>query len=183
MLPPSRTGASAFSAVPASSRPAALPWCNGGRNRVGAEFETVQVCQALRSLCFHRPLPVRGPAVRDSHSDGLNEPHPRKESSVDDREQEATPELVADDVHRVLAAVTAEPASVFGSSGIAVTGLALATELPEQVRTLVAHEPRPVELLPDRARLRAAIDKPGLSRPDPGSGTGRSARSPRRAPG
>jgi len=36
-------------------------------------------------------------------------------------------------------------------------GLALVTAHPGQVRTLVAHEPPVIELLPDRAQLRAQI--------------------------
>jgi pimeloyl-ACP methyl ester carboxylesterase len=70
-------------------------------------------------------------------------------STVENAEEDATPELMADDVHRVLAAVTDEPARVFGSSGGAVTGLALVAAHPEQVSVLVAHEPPVTELLPD----------------------------------
>jgi pimeloyl-ACP methyl ester carboxylesterase len=70
-------------------------------------------------------------------------------STVEDPDQDATPELTADDVHRVLAEVTSEPALVFGSSGGAVTGLALAAQHPELVRVLVAHEPPVVRMLPD----------------------------------
>jgi pimeloyl-ACP methyl ester carboxylesterase len=44
---------------------------------------------------------------------------------------------------------------VFGSGGGAIVGLALVTARPDQVRTLVAHEPPVVELLPDAAQLRA----------------------------
>lgn len=80
-------------------------------------------------------------------------------STIGDPEQDSTPELLADDVHRVLAALTAGPAYVFGNSGGAVTGLALATRHPGQVHTLVAHEPPLVGLLPDAARVRAATDE------------------------
>ncbi|MGH3929774.1 MAG: hypothetical protein ACRDTF_07335 [Pseudonocardiaceae bacterium] len=52
----------------------------------------------------------------------------------------------------MLSAVTTAPADVFGSSSGGVTGIALATRHPDQVRTLVAHEPPLVELLPDRAQ-------------------------------
>jgi pimeloyl-ACP methyl ester carboxylesterase len=75
-------------------------------------------------------------------------------STVEDLEQDATPELTADDVHRVLAAVTDGPVRVFGSSGGAVTALALVAAHPEQVSVLVAHEPPVVELLPDAAERR-----------------------------
>ena len=46
---------------------------------------------------------------------------------------------------------------MFGSSGGAVVGLALVTAHPGQVRTLVAHEPPVIELLPDREQVRAQI--------------------------
>src|SRR4051812_43741726 len=38
-------------------------------------------------------------------------------STIDDPEQDSTPEITADDVSRVLDVVTDEPAYVFGSSG------------------------------------------------------------------
>jgi pimeloyl-ACP methyl ester carboxylesterase len=78
-------------------------------------------------------------------------------SSRDDAGQDVTPEQQADDVHRLLSALGGEPAYVFGSSGGAVVGLALVTAHPGQVRTLVAHEPPVVELLPDSAQVRAQI--------------------------
>ncbi|MGW3471254.1 alpha/beta hydrolase [Saccharopolyspora sp. NPDC000995] len=65
--------------------------------------------------------------------------------------------MTADDVRRVLEAVTDEPALVFGSSGGAVTGLALAVLHPERVRTVVAHEPPMIEMLPDAEQVRAQV--------------------------
>ena len=47
---------------------------------------------------------------------------------------------------------------MFGSSGGAVTGLALVARHPARVRTLVAHEPPLLELLPDADQQRAATD-------------------------
>jgi pimeloyl-ACP methyl ester carboxylesterase len=79
-------------------------------------------------------------------------------SPIDDPEQDSTPDLAADDVHRVLGALTSDPAYLFGSSGGAVTGLALVTRYPGQVRTLVAHEPPVMELLPDAAQVLAATE-------------------------
>jgi len=78
-------------------------------------------------------------------------------SSRQDLGRDVTPEQQADDVHRLLAALGREPAYVFGSSGGAVVGLALVTAHPGQVRTLVAHEPPVIELLPDRDQLHAQI--------------------------
>lgn len=64
-------------------------------------------------------------------------------------------EVQADDAHRLLAAIGAGPAYVFGSSGGAITGLELVARHPEAVDVLIAHEPPLFELLPDVERLRA----------------------------
>src|SRR2546423_10432486 len=66
-------------------------------------------------------------------------------------------QTAADDAHRLVAAITKEPAFVFASSGGAVIALELAIRHPEQVRTLVPHEPPAPALFPDPARERAAM--------------------------
>ena len=66
-------------------------------------------------------------------------------------------EIFADDVHRLLAATATEPAFVFASSGGATISLELAARYPEQIRTLVAHEPPSPVLQPDPARARAEM--------------------------
>jgi len=72
---------------------------------------------------------------------------------------ESTPEEHADDLHRVIAVLEAGPVDLFASSGGAVNALALVARHPEQVRTLVAHEPPVWHVLPDReAGLAAAVD-------------------------
>ena len=86
------------------------------------------------------------------------DPRGTGDSTAEDTDQDVTPELQADDVHRLLAEVGGEPADIFGSSGGAVVGLALVTAHPGQVRTLVAHEPPVIELLPDREQRRADIE-------------------------
>jgi pimeloyl-ACP methyl ester carboxylesterase len=78
------------------------------------------------------------------------------DSSRDDT-GDVTPEQQARDVHHLVSALGGGPADVFGSSGGAVVGLALVTAYPTQVRTLVAHEPPVVELLPDSAQVQAQI--------------------------
>jgi pimeloyl-ACP methyl ester carboxylesterase len=72
-------------------------------------------------------------------------------------EDERIVEIAADDAHRLLAATTKEPSFVFGSSGGAVIALELVARHPEQVRTLVSHEPPAPALLPDTARERVAM--------------------------
>jgi clorobiocin biosynthesis protein CloN7 len=79
-------------------------------------------------------------------------------SSREDTTGDVTPEQQAGDVHRLLSVLGGEPAHVFGSSGGAVVGLALVTAHPDQVPTLVAHEPPVIELLPDSAQVRAQIE-------------------------
>jgi pimeloyl-ACP methyl ester carboxylesterase len=79
-------------------------------------------------------------------------------STIDDPTQDASPDLRADDVAAILDALGAESADVFGSSGGAVTGLALATHHPGRVRTLIAHEPPLLELLPDAEAQRAGTE-------------------------
>ena len=53
----------------------------------------------------------------------------------------------------------AGPATVFGSSGGAVTALAMLQAHPEQVDRIIAHEPPLEELLDDREHRRAATDQ------------------------
>jgi pimeloyl-ACP methyl ester carboxylesterase len=72
---------------------------------------------------------------------------------------ESTPDQHADDLHRLIAALGEGPVDVFASSGGAVNALALVARHPSQVRTLVAHEPPAVQVVPDReAALAATAD-------------------------
>ncbi|MFJ3584636.1 alpha/beta fold hydrolase [Streptomyces sp. NPDC090127] len=63
---------------------------------------------------------------------------------------ETTPEEHADDLRRVVEAVGAGPVDLFASSGGAVNALAFVARHGDLVRTLVAHEPPTVQVLPDR---------------------------------
>jgi pimeloyl-ACP methyl ester carboxylesterase len=69
-----------------------------------------------------------------------------------------TPEEHAGDLHRLISALGAAPADIFATSGGAVNALALVARHPEQVRTLVAHEPPAFSELPDRVAVLAACD-------------------------
>jgi clorobiocin/coumermycin A biosynthesis protein CloN7/CouN7 len=97
-------------------------------------------------------------ALADRYTVVIYDPRGIGNSSREDTSVEVTPEQQADDVHRLLSALGAGPVDLFGSSGGAVVGLALVTAHPDQVRTLVAHEPPVVELLADAAQVRAQID-------------------------
>jgi pimeloyl-ACP methyl ester carboxylesterase len=68
-------------------------------------------------------------------------------------------EVHSDDARRLLDLLSTEPAEVFGSSSGAIVGLDLIARHPEQVRTLIAHEPPAVQVLPDAAEQRAFFDE------------------------
>ena len=60
-----------------------------------------------------------------------------------------TPTVQAEDVHAIIDALDARPVEMFASSGGAVTALALVAAYPDDVTTLVAHEPPLLPILPD----------------------------------
>ncbi|GAA2133927.1 alpha/beta hydrolase [Streptomyces synnematoformans] len=66
-----------------------------------------------------------------------------------DGRDDHTPQTQAADVHAVIGALGAGPVELFGSSGGAVTALALVAAYPGDVTTLVAHEPPLIPALPD----------------------------------
>src|SRR3954463_16013649 len=68
----------------------------------------------------------------------------RKDGRVD-----SVPEVQAADVHVLIEALGAGPVEMFASSGGAVTALALVAAYPNDVTTLVAHEPPLIAVLPD----------------------------------
>src|SRR3954464_12993234 len=89
----------------------------------------------------------------------------RKDGRVDN-----SPTVQSDDVHAVIEALGAGPVEMFASSGGAVTALALVTAYPDDVTTLVAHEPPLIPVLPDasaaeraRAGFRDAYEAKGAS--------------------
>ncbi|WP_433161932.1 alpha/beta fold hydrolase [Kribbella sp. CA-247076] len=71
----------------------------------------------------------------------------------------STPEQRADDLARLIRHVDAGPATALGSSGGAVTVLALAQAHPELVGTAIAHEPPLDRLVPDAGELLAASER------------------------
>jgi pimeloyl-ACP methyl ester carboxylesterase len=75
----------------------------------------------------------------------------RKDGRVDN-----APEVQAEDVHSVIEALGAGAVEMFASSGGAVTALALVAAYPEDVSTLVAHEPPLIPVLPDAAAAERA---------------------------
>ncbi|MBB5084652.1 alpha/beta fold hydrolase [Nonomuraea endophytica] len=89
-------------------------------------------------------------------------------STRKDGRDDHTPTTQAGDVHAIIEALGAGPVDLFGSSGGAVTSLALVAAHPGDVATLVAHEPPLIPVLPDadaaeraRAGVREAYEKNG----------------------
>jgi pimeloyl-ACP methyl ester carboxylesterase len=87
----------------------------------------------------------------------------RKDGRVDH-----VPTVQAQDVHAVIEALGVGPVEMFASSGGAVTALALVAAHPNDVTTLVAHEPPLIPVLPDaeaaeraRAGFRDAYEAKG----------------------
>jgi len=78
------------------------------------------------------------------------DPRGVERSTKADPPSQSTPEQHADDLHRIIADLDAGPVDLFASSGGAVNALALLAKHPEDVRTLVAHEPPLASILPDR---------------------------------
>lgn len=94
-------------------------------------------------------------ALAGDHTVVTYDPRGHANSSIDDPNEDAAPVQRADDVAAILDDLGVEKADVFGSSGGAVTGLALVARHPGRVGTLVAHEPPVLALLPDADQQRA----------------------------
>ena len=99
------------------------------------------------------------------------DPRGVERSVKDDPTTESTPEQHASDIHRVISEVGG-PVDLFASSGGAVNALALVAAHPEDVRTLVAHEPPLAALVPDRDHALAASRAVGEAYQQGGFGAG-----------
>lgn len=84
------------------------------------------------------------------------DPRGVERSTKADPASQSTPEQHADDVHRIITELGVGPVDLFASSGGAVNALALVAKYPDDVRTLVAHEPPLAAILPDRESALAA---------------------------
>jgi pimeloyl-ACP methyl ester carboxylesterase len=87
------------------------------------------------------------------------DPRGVERSTKTDPGSPVTPEVHADDLHRIVQAVGGGPVDLFASSGGAVNALALVARHPEDVGTLVAHEPPLATVLPDREHAMAATSE------------------------
>lgn len=92
-----------------------------------------------------------------------------------DSRSDHSPSVQADDVHALITALGVGPVEMFASSGGAVTALVLVAAYPNDVTTLVAHEPPIIPVLSDAAaaeRARAGVRNAYEAR---GSGAGMAA--------
>lgn len=106
-----------------------------------------------------RPFTGLAELLATDHLVLTTDPRGIHRSPLDDPEQDSTPEPRADDLYRLLTHIDAGPATVLGSSGGAVTALALAQAHPEVVHTVIAHEPPLYDLLEDREQLSKNADE------------------------
>ncbi len=84
------------------------------------------------------------------------DPRGSERSQRTDGATETKVEEHADDLHRLIEELDAGAVDIFASSGGATNALALVERHPEQVRTLIAHEPPAAAVLPDREAVQAA---------------------------
>jgi pimeloyl-ACP methyl ester carboxylesterase len=84
------------------------------------------------------------------------DPRGAERSAKDDPSSESIPEQHAEDIHRIIQEVGG-PVDLFASSGGAVNALALVAAHPEDLRTLIAHEPPLAAMLPDAENAKAAV--------------------------
>jgi pimeloyl-ACP methyl ester carboxylesterase len=115
-------------------------------------------------MLIGQPMGIEGfsavaPLLAEDYTVVTYDPRGFSRSLIEDPDQDAEPDVLADDVRRVLEEVGDVPARVFGSSGGAITGLALVTRYSDHVHTLVAHEPPVGLLLPDPNEARVGMQE------------------------
>lgn len=122
---------------------------------VRGEGPLVVLVGAPMDATFFAPL---ADLLAADHTVVTTDPRGVNRSRLDRPDQDSSPQQRADDLSRLLAHLGAGPATVFGSSGGAVTALALVLAHADQVRTVIAHEPPLNCVLPDRAERDAALE-------------------------
>jgi pimeloyl-ACP methyl ester carboxylesterase len=115
-------------------------------------------------LMIGQPMDAAGFATLASHFADRTvvtyDPRGLGRSTRKDGRVDHDPTVQAHDVHAVIQALGVGPVEMFASSGGAVTALALVAAHPDDVTTLVAHEPPLIPVLPDAEaaeRARAAV--------------------------
>lgn len=118
------------------------------------------VAETLPLFLIGSPMGAAGFATLASHFTDRRvityDPRGAERSTKADPSSESNPDQHADDLHRIIQEVGG-PVDLFASSGGAVNALALVATHPEDVRTLVAHEPPLASILSDAENARAAV--------------------------
>lgn len=137
---------------------------------------TLEVTGAVLTYDLHGPLPAvdgRPPLVLIAHPMGAAgfaalaaqlpdrtlvtyDPRGLGRSTRTDGRRDNDPDQQARDVHALIGELGAGPVELFASSGGAVIALALVAAYPDDVTTLVAHEPPLLALVPDAEAAFAA---------------------------
>jgi pimeloyl-ACP methyl ester carboxylesterase len=115
-------------------------------------------------LMIGQPMDASGFATLASHFPDRTvvtyDPRGLGRSTRNDGRVDNAPTVQAGDVHAVIEALGAGPVEMFASSGGAVAALAFVAAYPDDLTTLVAHEPPLIPVLPDAAaaeRARAGV--------------------------
>ncbi|MGZ4226999.1 MAG: alpha/beta fold hydrolase [Solirubrobacteraceae bacterium] len=125
-------------------------------------------------LMIGQPMTAGGFATLASHFPDRTvvtyDPRGLGRSTRGDGRVDNSPTVQAKDVHALIEELDAGPVEMFATSGGAVTALALVAAYPDDVVTLVAHEPPLIPVLPDaeaaeraRAAVRDAYEAKGRS--------------------
>jgi pimeloyl-ACP methyl ester carboxylesterase len=112
-------------------------------------------------LMIGQPMTAAGFAVLASHFRDRTvvtyDPRGLGRSTRTDGRVDHSPTVQAADVHALVEALEAGPLEMFATSGGAVTALALVASHPDDLTTLVAHEPPLISVLPDAAAAERAL--------------------------
>jgi pimeloyl-ACP methyl ester carboxylesterase len=126
-----------------------------------------------------QPMTARGFGALASHFPDRTvityDPRGLGRSTRRDGRVDNSPTVQAKDVHALIEALGTGPVEMFASSGGAVTALALVAAHPEDVVTLVAHEPPLIPVLPDSAAAARALEGVRDAYEAGGSGAGMAA--------
>lgn len=113
----------------------------------------VMIGQPMTAEGFHalaEQLPERRVVLYDPRGLGR--------SVRSDGDDTSVPEIQAGDLHALVTELGGGPVDVFASSGGAVAGLAWVTAHPDDIATLVAHEPPLLGVLPDAEAAERGYD-------------------------
>ncbi|MCD2189206.1 alpha/beta fold hydrolase [Actinomycetospora soli] len=142
-------------------------------------YDVLGAAQGRPLVLIGQPMTAEGAHALASHLPDLRvvlyDPRGAGRSVRSDGEVTAVPEVQASDLHALVTALDAGPVDVFASSGAAVSALAWVAAYPDDVATLVAHEPPLIDTLPDADAAWRAYDDIRRAYAERGWGAGMAA--------